>query len=51
VISALGVEKELAHSLVRFSLGRDSTEEEVEYVEKVLQEVIKRATHRSTPSR
>jgi cysteine desulfurase len=44
VISALGVEKELAHSLVRFSLGRNSTIEEVEHVERVLPEVIKRAT-------
>jgi cysteine sulfinate desulfinase/cysteine desulfurase-like protein len=30
VVSALGVEKNLANSLVRFSLGRDSTEEEVQ---------------------
>jgi cysteine desulfurase len=44
VISALGVEKDLAHSLVRFSLGRESTMEEVEHVERVLPEVIKRAT-------
>jgi cysteine desulfurase len=44
VISALGVEKDLAHSLVRFSLGRESTMEEVDYVEQVLQKVIERAT-------
>jgi cysteine desulfurase len=44
VISALGVEKELAHSLVRFSLGRDSAMQEVEHVERVLPEVIKRST-------
>jgi cysteine desulfurase len=44
VISALGVQKELAHSLVRFSLGRESTLKEVDYVERVLPEVIKRAT-------
>ena len=44
VISALGVEGELAHSLVRFSLGRESTLQEVEHVEQVLPEVIKRAT-------
>jgi cysteine desulfurase len=50
VISALGVEKELAHSLVRFSLGRESTTEEVEHVERVLPEIIKRATHRSESS-
>jgi cysteine desulfurase len=43
VISALGVRKELANSLVRFSLGRDSTLEEVELVEQVLLKVISRA--------
>jgi cysteine desulfurase len=42
VISALGFGKELANSLVRFSLGRESTMEEVEQVEKVLPKVIKR---------
>jgi cysteine desulfurase len=44
VISALGVEKDLAHSLVRFSLGRESTMQEVEHVERVLPEVINRST-------
>jgi cysteine desulfurase len=43
VISALGVEKDLAHSLVRLSLGRESTMQEVEHVERVLPEVIKRS--------
>jgi cysteine desulfurase len=43
VVSALGLEKPLANSLVRFSLGRDSTIEEVEFVETVLPEVIQRA--------
>ena len=43
VVTALGVEHELANSLVRFSLGRESTLEEVEYVEKVLPQVIRRA--------
>jgi len=43
VISALGVEPKMANSLVRFSLGRDSTAEEIEYVESVLPEVIRRA--------
>jgi len=42
VISALGVEKELANSLVRFSLGRESTFEEVEHVENVLPNIIRR---------
>ena len=43
VISALGVETSLANSLVRFSLGRESTLDEVEYVEKVLPEIVARA--------
>lgn len=42
VILAMGVPKEEANSLVRFSLGRESTLEEVERVEKVLPEVIER---------
>src|SRR5690348_4316945 len=43
VISALGFDRELANSLVRFSLGRDSSGAEVEFTEKVLPEVIRRA--------
>jgi len=43
VISALGFKPELANSLVRFSLGRDSSLDEVEFAEKVLPEVIRRA--------
>ena len=42
VISALGVEKKLANSLVRFSLGRESTAEEVGYVENILPAIIQR---------
>ena len=42
VIRALGLEKELANSLVRFSLGRESTLTEFEYVEKILPVVIER---------
>ena len=46
VMSAMGVEKRLASSLVRFSLGRDSTMEEVLTVEEALRIVIKQArTH------
>jgi len=41
VISALGYERNLANSLVRFSLGRDSSMEEVEFTEKVLPDVIR----------
>ncbi|HMJ64116.1 MAG TPA: cysteine desulfurase family protein [Candidatus Binatia bacterium] len=43
VMVAIGVEKSSANALVRFSLGRDSTEEEVDYVGKMLPEVIRRA--------
>ena len=46
VISALGVKRELANSLVRFSLGRESTMAEVERVEKILPEVLRRAQPR-----
>jgi cysteine sulfinate desulfinase/cysteine desulfurase-like protein len=43
---AMGVEKQLASSLVRFSLGRDSTMEEVLTVEDTLKNVIKQARGR-----
>jgi cysteine desulfurase len=43
VIEALGVDQRLTNSLIRFSLGRASTMEEVEIVERVLPEVIRRA--------
>jgi cysteine desulfurase len=43
VISALGVRPELANSLVRFSLGRESSLAEVELVEQALPKVISRA--------
>jgi cysteine desulfurase len=45
VMLALGVPKDEANSLVRFSLGRESTLEEVEHVERVLPEVIARIQH------
>jgi len=41
VISALGYDRALANSLVRFSLGRESSIEEVEFTESVLPEVIR----------
>ena len=40
---AIGVERDSANALVRFSLGKESTEEEVDYTIKVLPEVIRRA--------
>jgi cysteine desulfurase len=43
VIRALGVSPDLGNSLVRFSLGRDSSIEEVERVEEILPAVIKQA--------
>ena len=43
VMLALGVEKKLANSLVRFSLGRESTQAEVERVISMLPAVINRA--------
>jgi len=42
VMLALGAPREEANALVRFSLGRDSTVEEVEKVAQVLPEVIAR---------
>lgn len=42
VILAIG-QKEAANSLVRFSLGRDSTDEEVNFVCSVLPDIIRRA--------
>lgn len=43
VIVGLGVDRSLANSLVRFSLGRESTLVEVEYAERIVPQVIKRA--------
>jgi cysteine desulfurase len=42
VISALGLDQMLANSLVRFSLGRDSSLEEVNFTGRILPEVIRR---------
>ena len=43
VMLALGVEKDAANALVRFSLGRESTLEEIQIVEKTLPGIIDRA--------
>jgi cysteine desulfurase len=45
VISALGVKKELANSLVRFSIGKQTTHEEVEFVASLIPNVIARSQH------
>jgi cysteine desulfurase len=42
VVRALGLAPELAKALVRFSLGRDSTEQEVGHAEQVLPKIIQR---------
>lgn len=46
VIRALGIEPELQKSLIRFSLGRESTLGEVERVEKILPECLFRSRQR-----
>ena len=43
VVEALGIDKGLANSLIRFSLGRESTLAEVEHVEAILPEIVHRA--------
>ena len=47
VVKALGVDQRLANSLLRFSLGRESTLLEVERVESTLPEVIRRARRKA----
>jgi cysteine sulfinate desulfinase/cysteine desulfurase-like protein len=42
-MKALAVEPGSANSLVRFSLGRESSFSEVEQVEKILPQVVQRA--------
>ncbi len=42
VLLAMGLDKDLARSLIRFSLGRDSTSTEMEVVEVVFPEVVRR---------
>ena len=51
VVRALGLRQELANALVRFSLGRSSTEEEVNYLEEVLPVVIERARRTGNSTR
>jgi len=48
VLMATGVGPELAHGSIRFSLGRDSTDEDVDYVLSVLPPAIARLRSMST---
>ena len=48
VLLATGLGAELAHGSIRFSLGRDSTEEDIDYVLEKLPPVIKRIRGMST---
>jgi cysteine desulfurase len=49
VLRAMGVPREEANSLVRFSLGRDTTEEEVEHALAVLPGIIDRVQRNQHP--
>lgn len=48
VLLAIGLEQERAHGSIRFSLGRENTEEDVDYVVEKLTEVIKKLRGMST---
>ncbi|HQO66113.1 MAG TPA: aminotransferase class V-fold PLP-dependent enzyme, partial [Spirochaetales bacterium] len=50
VLMATGVGPELAHGSIRFSLGRDSTEEDVDYVVSRIGPIIARLRSMSTVS-
>jgi cysteine desulfurase len=50
VVSALGFPQEAANSLVRFSLGRDSTFDEVEFVADALPGILHRVQPGQQPS-
>ncbi|MBI4037310.1 cysteine desulfurase [Candidatus Daviesbacteria bacterium] len=42
VLSAMGIPPEISHGSLRFSLGKNTTKEDVDYVIKILPKVIKR---------
>lgn len=48
VLMATGVDAELAHGSIRFSLGRENTEEDVDYVLKKLPPIIEKIRKMST---
>ncbi len=43
VIEAMGFERNLAHSLIRFSIGKDTTEDDIFLVERVLPGILERS--------
>ncbi len=45
VLTAMGIDKQLAASLIRFSLGRDSSLAEVDRVQEILPFIIDRVRH------
>ncbi len=48
VILATGLDDEFAHGSIRFSLGRDTTEEEIDYVLETVPDIIKKLRKMST---
>jgi len=42
VLTAIGISPEIAHSSLRFTLGKDNSEEDISYVLKVLPEIVER---------
>ncbi|MFQ5866882.1 MAG: cysteine desulfurase NifS [bacterium] len=42
VLTAIGISPEVAHSSLRFTLGKENTEEDINYVLKVLPEIVER---------
>ncbi|MFP4548243.1 MAG: cysteine desulfurase family protein [Fidelibacterota bacterium] len=48
VILATGLDDEFAHGSIRFSLGRDTTEDEIDYVIKTVPEIIEKLRKMST---
>jgi len=40
VLSAMGISPELSHGSIRFSLGKETTEEDIDYVLEILPEII-----------
>ncbi|MFA5130314.1 MAG: IscS subfamily cysteine desulfurase [Patescibacteria group bacterium] len=47
VILALGVSYEAAHGSLRFSLGKDTTKEDIEYVIRIMPDIVKKLRHMS----